>query len=261
MTTTRRTMFAAAAAGVAAGRGLAHADTPPQPQFARPPVTVPVIGAAPFAVRRIYCVGLNYRAHAVEVGVNPDRQPPFFFQKPTDAIQVISFGETGAHPYPPETKDYHHEIELVVALGEGGRNLPPQAAAAAVYGYAVGLDMTRRDLQRLMMEYRLPWELGKSFDNAAVISPIRRRAETGPIMNGAISLKVNGAPRQASDLNTMIWNVDEIISILSRYFELFPGDIIYTGTPEGIGPVVPGDVMDCAIAGVGTLSARVIERL
>jgi fumarylpyruvate hydrolase len=211
-----------------------------------------------FPVRRIYCIGRNYRAHSIEMGSNPDREPPFFFQKPTDAIQNVASGTVADHPYPSLTKNYHYEVELVAALSKGGRNIPVESALQHVYAYAVGLDMTRRDLQRAMGDEKKPWEIGKSFDRSAPIGPIHRVAQIGHYTKGAISLKVNGVVKQNADLSYMIWNVAEQISRLSQAFELMPGDIIYSGTPENVGPVVKGDVMQGSIAGMPTLDVRVV---
>jgi 2-keto-4-pentenoate hydratase/2-oxohepta-3-ene-1,7-dioic acid hydratase in catechol pathway len=208
-------------------------------------------------VRRIYCIGRNYAAHAREMGSDPNREPPFFFQKPSDAVQFVAPGSTGEHPYPPLTKNYHYEIELVAALHRGGRNVPPEQALDLVYGYAIGLDMTRRDLQRAMGDEKKPWEIGKSFDRSAPIGPIHRVAQVGHFTQGSITLKVNGQLKQNADLKQMIWSVAEQISKLSQAFELKPGDIIFSGTPENVGPVVPGDVMQGEIAGLPVLSVRV----
>jgi 2-keto-4-pentenoate hydratase/2-oxohepta-3-ene-1,7-dioic acid hydratase in catechol pathway len=209
-------------------------------------------------VRRIYCVGRNYALHAIERGSDPTREPPFFFQKPTDAIQLAPQGVTIDHPYPPVTKNYHYEVELVAALSKGGRNIPAAQALEHVFGYAVGLDMTRRDLQNEMGKQGKPWEIGKSFDNSAVISYLHPATSTGHFTKGAIWLKVNGQTKQSSDLSKMIWNVAEQISHLSQYYELFPGDIIYSGTPENVGPVVVGDVIEMHIDGLPNLSVKIV---
>ena len=224
------------------------------------PTTIPVVASADvFPVRRIYCIGRNYAAHSREMGSDPDREPPFFFQKPTDAIQNVPIGQVVDHPYPSLTKNYHYEVELVAALDKGGRNVSPAQALDLVYGYAVGLDMTRRDLQRGMGDQKKPWEIGKSFDHAAPIGPIHRVATLGGHMvKGEISLAVNGQVKQKSDLSAMIWSVAEQISNLSLAFELMPGDIIYSGTPENVGPVVRGDVLACNIAGLPTMSIRIV---
>jgi fumarylpyruvate hydrolase len=211
-----------------------------------------------FQVRRIYCVGRNYAAHAREMGSDPTREPPFFFQKPTDAIQLVAAGATVDHPYPPITKNYHYEVELVAALGKGGRNVSPEKAFDMVFGYGVGLDMTRRDLQRAMGDQKKPWEVGKSFDHAAVVSHLHPASKTGRMTQGAIWLKVNGEVKQNANLDMMTWNVAEQIANLSQYYELFPGDIIYCGTPENVGPVVRGDVMTGHIDGLYDINVKVV---
>src|SRR4051812_44926897 len=227
--------------------------------FASKPSLVPVYGTdQQFSVRRIYCVGRNYAAHAREMGSDPTREPPFFFQKPTDAIQVVPPGTTIDHPYPPITKNYHYEIELVAALKSGGRNIPADQALQHVFGYAAGLDMTRRDLQRAMGDQKKPWEVGKSFDHSAPIGPLHKVAQIGHFQRGAIWLKVNGATKQTADLNQMIWSVAEQIAKLSEANELFPGDIIYSGTPENVGPVVRGDVIEIHIDRLPNLSVRIV---
>ena len=221
--------------------------------------TIPIVGSSEvFPVRRIYCIGRNYAAHAREMGSDPTREPPFFFQKPTDAIQLVPPGQTVDHPYPPLTKNYHYEIELVAALKSGGRNISPEDALKHVYGYAVGLDMTRRDLQRAMGDEKKPWEIGKSFDKSAPIGPIHRVGTVEHFDKGRIQLLVNGVVKQNADLNQMIWNVAEQISRLSAAFELVAGDIIYSGTPENVGPVVRGDVMLGKIAGLPDISVKVV---
>lgn len=230
-------------------------DTP----FSVATTTIPIVGSTQlFPVRRIYCVGRNYAAHAREMGSDPTREPPFFFQKPTDAIQFVAPGTTGDHPYPSLTKNYHYEIELVAALKSGGKHIPIEKALDHVFGYAIGLDMTRRDLQRAMGDQKKPWEIGKSFDRSAPIGPIHPVASTGHFTKGAISLKVNGQIKQNADLSQMIWSVAEQISQLSQANELFAGDIIYSGTPENVGPVVVGDVMEGAITGLPLLRVRVV---
>jgi fumarylpyruvate hydrolase len=230
-------------------------DTP----FSVATTTIPIVGSTQlFPVRRIYCVGRNYAAHAREMGSDPTREPPFFFQKPTDAIQFVAPGTTADHPYPSLTKNYHYEIELVAALKSGGKNIPIDKALDHVFGYAIGLDMTRRDLQRAMGDQKKPWEIGKSFDRSAPIGPIHPVASTGHFTKGAISLKVNGQIKQNADLSQMIWSVAEQISQLSQANELFAGDIIYSGTPENVGPVVVGDVMEGAITGLPLLRVRVV---
>ncbi|MFZ3321929.1 MAG: fumarylacetoacetate hydrolase family protein [Usitatibacter sp.] len=227
--------------------------------FTHPATTIPVVGSdQQFAVRRIYCVGRNYAAHAREMGSDPTREPPFFFQKPTDAIQVAGPGVTIDHPYPPVTKNYHYEVELVAALKSGGLNIRADKALENVYGYAVGLDMTRRDLQRAMGDQKKPWEVGKSFDHSAVVSHIHPADRTGHLAKGAIWLKVNGNVKQNANLDMMTWNVAEMISHLSTYYELMAGDIIYCGTPENVGPVVAGDVMTGHIDGIYEINVKVV---
>src|ERR1700694_5543149 len=219
--------------------------------FSIAPAVVPIAGADEvFPVRRIYCIGRNYAAHAREMGSDPTREPPFFFQKPTDAVQLVMPGETIDHPYPPITKNYHYEVELVAALAKGGRNVPIDRALDLVFGYTVGLDMTRRDLQRAMGEEKKPWEIGKSFDHSAPLGPLQPVAKVGHFKEGAIWLKVNGQVKQNADLSQMIWSVAEQVSKLSEAFELAPGDIIYSGTPENVGPVVKDDVMEGHIDGL-----------
>src|SRR5579864_8395656 len=259
---TRRELLAiAAAAGAAsiAGTSPAAAQAAPKPIFPVPMVAIPIVGETEvFQVRRIYCIGRNYAAHAIERGSDPSREPPFFFQKPTDAIQNVAVGEVADHPYPSLTKNYHHEVELVAALKSGGANIPAEQALQHVYGYALGLDMTRRDLQNGMAAEKKPWEIGKSFDHAAVIGPVHPATKTGHFTRGAISLAVNGAVRQSSDLDKMIWSVAEQIAKLSEAFELKAGDIIYSGTPENVGPVVKGDVLLARLDGLPEMSIRIV---
>lgn len=229
-----------------------------------PPAPIPAVpvagGADSFPVRRIYCVGRNYAAHAREMGFDPNREPPFFFCKPADAIVPLAPGVTTDMPYPSQTANYHHEIELVVAVGKGGRDIAVASANDHVWGYAVGLDMTRRDLQFALRDKGRPWELGKAFDQSAPIGPLVPASECGHPTMGRIWLAVNGALRQEGDLGDLIWSVPETIAHLSRYFELRPGDLIFTGTPEGVGAVVRGDVLTGGIdgvAGLGELSIRI----
>jgi fumarylpyruvate hydrolase len=218
---------------------------------------VPVFGTTDlFPVHRIYCVGRNYVEHAKEMGFS-GREPPFFFGKPADALLVVQEGRTADMPYPPQTRDLHHEMELVVAIGRRGRDIAAADASQFIWGYAAGLDMTRRDLQGEARKQGRPWDTGKGFDFSAPISPIRPVARTGLLTAGRIWLKVNGQTRQDSDISKLIWNVSETIEHLSKYFELQPGDLIYTGTPEGVASVVPGDVMEGSIEGVGSLKVRV----
>ena len=259
----RREVLKAAAAvvvGGAAGRASpAHAQSSSRTPFAVPPTFIPIAGTDQlFPVRRIYCIGRNYAAHAREMGSDPTREPPFFFQKPTDAIQIVPPGETVDHPYLTLTKNYHYEIELVAALNKGGRNVPIDRALELVFGYTTGLDMTRRDLQRAMGDEKKPWEIGKSFDRSAPLGPLQPAARTGHFTQGAIWLKVNGQTKQNANLNQMIWSVAEQISKLSDAFELAPGDIIYSGTPENVGPVVKGDIMDGHIDGLPEIRVKVV---
>lgn len=215
--------------------------------------TVPVAGNSDsFPVHRIYCVGRNYAAHAREMGHDPDREPPFFFCKPADAV-VMSGAEI---PYPPATKDLHHEIELVAAIGKAGANIAEADALDHVWGYAVGLDMTRRDLQGEAKKMGRPWDTGKGFDNSAPITALRPASEIGHPAQGRIWLKVNDAMRQESDLTHLIWSVPETISYLSGLFTLQPGDLIFTGTPEGVAAVGPGDMLEGGVEGVGELAVR-----
>lgn len=207
---------------------------------------------ARFPVRRIYCVGRNYAAHTREMGGDPTREDPFFFAKPADA--VIPDGTT--IPYPPATRNLHHEIELVVALKGGGANLSADKVMDLVYGYAVGLDMTRRDLQNAAKAGGKPWDMGKGFDRSAPIGAIQPASRIGHPSKGAIWVKVNGAIKQSGDLADMIWSVPETLAYLSGLVELAPGDLIFTGTPEGVGPVVAGDVVEGHVDGVGDLVIR-----
>ncbi len=221
-------------------------------------VALPVAGSQNrFPVHRIYCVGRNYVEHAKEMGFT-GREPPFFFMKPADAIVYVPEGATGEMPYPSVTADLHHEIELVVAIGKGGRNIKAADAAAHIYGYAVGLDMTRRDLQGEAKKQGRPWDVGKGFDHSAPIGPIHPVAQVGDVGKAAIALSVNGQVRQSSDVSKLIWNIAETIEHLSRLWELQPGDLIFSGTPEGVAAVKAGDLMEGTVAGVGTLKVRVV---
>ncbi len=208
-----------------------------------------------FPVNRVFCVGRNYAAHAREMGKDPDRELPFFFMKPAGA--VIDAARVSAVPYPPKTSNYHHEIELVVAIGKGGRDIVVADALQHVYGYAVGLDMTRRDLQLEARDKGRPWEFGKSFAGSAPIGALCRATDFGHPSSAAISLRVNGQVRQASDIAKLIWSVSECIAYLSEYEAIEPGDLIMTGTPEGVSAVVPGDVMEGTIAGLGQIRVSV----
>lgn len=229
------------------------------PNYAFPPqpvVALPVAGTdALFPVRRVYCVGRNYADHAIEMGVDPRQEPPFFFCKPADS--VVSVPGIVEVPYPPQTRNLHHEVELVVAIGRGGRDIPVAQAASHIFGYAVGIDMTRRDLQLAMRQGGKPWEIGKTFDRCAPIGPLTPFASAGSMEHGAITLTVNGAQKQASDISKLIWSTREIISTLSGLFTLAPGDLIFTGTPEGVGPVVAGDLMRAQVSGLNELQVRV----
>jgi fumarylpyruvate hydrolase len=226
---------------------------PPQPQS-----VVPVAGSAQhFPVRRIFCVGRNYAEHAREMGFDPDREPPFFFTKPADA--VVHDGAT--LPYPPLTENFHYEAELVVAIGQEGRNLSIEDSLLHVWGYAVGNDLTRRDLQIQAREKGRPWDWGKAFDHSAVIGPIHPVAEVGHPAKGSIRLTVNDVVKQDADLAELIWTVPEIISILSHAMTIKPGDLIMTGTPAGVGALVPGDVCVVSIEGLGRLTTKIGARI
>ncbi len=220
-----------------------------------PAVTaVPVAGGGLFPVRRVFCVGRNYAEHTREMGGDPDREEPFFFTKPADAL-VINGGDM---PYPTRTADLHHEMELVVAIGTGGKDIAEADALSHVYGYAAGLDMTRRDLQAAAKKGGKPWDMGKGFDFSGPVGEIAPASHIGHPSAGKIELVVNGVARQSSDLAKQIWNVPETISYLSGLVELAPGDLIFTGTPEGVAAVVSGDVLEGEIAGVGTVRTRII---
>jgi fumarylpyruvate hydrolase len=224
--------------------------------FPPPAVTaLPIRGSAQlFPVRRVYCVGRNFAEHAIEMGHDPDKEPPFFFQKNPDNVVA----GTGEFPYPSATKDVHHEIELVAALGRGGESIPVERALDCVFGYAVGLDMTRRDLQGEAKKLGRPWEVGKAFEKSAPIGEIVPAGEIGHPTAGAIWLDVNGERRQQGDLNQMIWKVPEAIAYLSGLFRLAPGDLIMTGTPAGVGAVQRGDELVGHVDGVGELRVRVV---
>jgi len=210
-----------------------------------------------FPVNRVFCVGRNYAAHAREMGKDPDRDPPFFFMKPANAVVQAGQEETSVS-YPPMTKNFHHEVELVVMIGIGGKDISVDRALESVYGYAVGLDMTRRDLQLEARDKGRPWEFGKSFSTSAPIGPVHRALDIGHPREGTISLTVNGNTKQSSDIAKLIWSVPECVAYLSQYETLEPGDIIMTGTPEGVNAVVRGDVMVGAIVGLGSIVVRVI---
>ena len=219
-------------------------------------VSVPVVDGAAFPVHRVYCVGRNYAEHAQEMGFT-GREPPFFFLKPADAVVPVADGQIGEIDYPTLTVNLHHEIELVVAIGRGGSGIRAADAPAHLWGYAVGLDMTRRDLQNDMKKQGRPWCIGKAFEQSAPIGPIHPMARTGELTQGSIELTVNGATRQKADLKDLIWNVAETIEHLSAAWTLQPGDLIYTGTPAGVAAVVRGDLMEGHIAGLGALRVRV----
>jgi fumarylpyruvate hydrolase len=229
---------------------MSYVITPPRQ------AAVPVVGGGEFPVNRIYCVGRNYAEHAQEMGFT-GREPPFFFMKPADAVLVVPDGETGRMAYPPLTQNLHHEIELVVAIGTGGRNIAAADAPRHIWGYAIGLDMTRRDLQGEMKKQGRPWCIGKAFDQSAPIGPLHPKASTGELLRGAITLSVNGAQRQKGDLSDLIWSVNETIEVLSQAWTLAPGDLIFSGTPAGVGAVVAGDVMEGSVEGLGTLRLAV----
>jgi fumarylpyruvate hydrolase len=221
-------------------------------------VSVPVVGRAErFPVGRIYCVGRNYEDHAKEMGFT-GREPPFFFIKPANTAVVVNAGETGTVPYPSLTKNFHHEIELVACIGTGGKNIKAADAMQHIFGYAVGLDMTRRDLQGEMKKQGRPWCIGKAFDHASPIGPITPAAQAGDIVNAEIWISVNGVERQRSHINKLIWDMAETIEHLSTAWELQPGDLIYTGTPAGVNAVVSGDTMVGMVGGLTELRVKVI---
>ncbi len=223
-----------------------------------PGVTVPVVGtSAQFPVHRIYCVGRNYAEHAQEMG-HSGREPPFFFMKPADAVLVAPTNSVTPLPYPSLTHNLHHEIELVVAIGTGGKNIPVAQAESHIFGYAVGLDMTRRDLQNAMKAQGRPWCIGKGFDHSAPIGPITPKDAAGDMTHASISLQVNQAVRQNSTVEQLIWNIAETIAQLSSAWELQPGDLIYTGTPAGVGAVLPGDTLKGSISGLTSIELKVV---
>lgn len=220
-----------------------------------PPVTaLPVTGTdAKFPVRRVYCIGRNYAAHAIEMGHDPDREDPFFFQKNPDNLDV-----SGTFPYPVESSDVHHEAEMIVALKSGGTNIPLDTALDHVFGYGLSFDMTRRDLQGIQKKMGRPWEIGKAFEKSGPCGPLHPVSEVGHPDHGRLELKVNGDVRQEADLNQMIWKVPEMISYLSKYFELAAGDVIMSGTPSGVAAIEKGDVMVLSIEGLGSLEVTVV---
>jgi fumarylpyruvate hydrolase len=222
-------------------------DTPPI-------VAIPVSGTDNlFPVRRVYCIGRNYAAHAVEMGHDPDREPPFFFQKNPNNLDP-----SGEFPYPPRSSDVHHEVEMAVALKSGGTDIAQDKALDHVFGYGVCLDMTRRDLQGEAKKLGRPWEIGKAFERSVPIGPLHTVGEIGHPDHGLVRLNVNGELRQEGDLNQMIWKVSEMIAYLSEYFELAAGDVILSGTPSGVGPVSKGDLLEASIEGIGNLSVKVV---
>lgn len=222
-------------------------------------VALPVAGSdALFPVRRVYCVGRNYAAHAREMGFDPDREPPFFFCKPNNSVVPVAYGKTLALEYPAETSNYHYEAELVAVIGKSGAYIPPEEALAHVWGYAVGLDMTRRDLQMKMREMGRPWEIGKAFDRSAPIGPVHPASAVGHFVRGGIWLTVNGARGQKSDITHLIWSVAETVSYLSRFFRLEPGDVIFTGTPEGVGALKKGDFIAVGVERLGELHVKIV---
>ncbi|RKP55829.1 fumarylacetoacetate hydrolase family protein [Pararobbsia silviterrae] len=223
------------------------------------PVAIPVAGSDDqFAVRRVYCVGRNYAAHAREMGFDPDREPPFFFCKPDNAIVPVAYGETFALPYPAETQNYHYEAELVAVIGKAGSDIALEDALDHVWGYAVGLDMTRRDLQMKMREMGRPWEIGKAFDLSGPIGPIHPVSAVGHFEKAGLWLTVNGQTKQQSDVSHLIWSVAETVAYLSKFFRLEPGDVIYTGTPEGVGAVKAGDTIQVGVERLGELTVKVV---
>jgi fumarylpyruvate hydrolase len=216
---------------------------------------VPVAGSdQTFPVRHIYCVGRNYAAHTREMGKDPDREPPFFFTKAADMIAPGG----GDIPYPPRTEDMHHEIELVVAIGVGGRDIQLDKARDHIFGYAIGVDLTRRDLQGVAKAAGRPWDTGKQFSKAAPIGAIHPASDVGHLEKGAITFAVNGESRQAGDLGDMIWSIEEIITELSTLYDLMPGDLIYTGTPAGVGALVPGDIGEGRVEGLGDIRIEIV---
>lgn len=219
-----------------------------------PPIaSIPVAGGGAFPVRRVYCIGRNYAAHAVEMGHDPDRDPPFFFQKNPNNLDA-----SGTFPYPTQSNDVHHEVELLVALKSGGTNIKLEDALDHVWGYAPSLDMTQRDLQGVAKKMGRPWEIGKAFERSGPVGPLQSVADVGHLDSGKIELTVNGEVKQTGDMNQMIWKVPEMISYLSDYFELAAGDVIMSGTPSGVGPVAKGDTMVVTIEGLDDLTVKVV---
>ena len=223
--------------------------------FAPPPLAeLPIRGSdSVFPVRRVYCIGRNYAAHTIEMGGDPDREPPFFFQKNPNNIDT-----SGEFPYPPQSSEVHFEIELVVALGAGGGDLTESEALTSVFGYGIGLDMTRRDLQAEAKKLARPWEIGKAFERSAPMSALTPASEIGHLTEGQISLTVNGETRQDGNLNQMIWKIPEMIAYLSRYYDIAAGDLIMSGTPAGVGACAKGDILKGSIEKLGELSVKVV---
>ena len=223
-----------------------------------PPAVVPVVGSdAVFPVHRIYCVGRNYLDHAIEMG-GTGREPPFFFMKPADAVFPVAYGAVVELPYPEMTEDFQYELELVIAIGKAGKNIAAADATHYVWGYAIGLDMTRRDVQAEAKSLRRPWDTGKAFEQSAPIGPIHPAAEVGAAGNRAIELSVNGKLKQKSTVDKLIWSIEEMIAYLSQYFTLQPGDLIMTGTPAGVSAVKKGDLMEGKIEGLGKLNIKIV---
>jgi len=219
-----------------------------------PVVGLPIAGSDElYPVRRVYCIGRNYAAHAIEMGHDPNREAPFFFQKNPNNLDA-----SGEFPYPPHTSDVHHEVEVAVMLKSGGTNIPVEKALDHVFGYALSLDMTRRDLQGAQKKMGRPWEIGKAFERSAPVGPVHPVSDTGYLDSGAVELHVNGELRQEGDMNQMIWKVPEMISYLSEYFELAAGDVILSGTPSGVGPVEKGDTMKVTVKGLGSMTVKVV---
>jgi len=223
------------------------------------PILLPVAGSdESFPVRRVFCIGRNYAEHAIEMGHDPDRDPPFFFEKHPTCLLPSAAPDGGKFPYPQKSEDVHHEIELVVALGKGGNDISVEHAFDHVWGYAVGIDFTRRDLQGIAKKMGRPWGIGKSFDNAGPIGMLHPLAEAGHMAQGHIRLDVNGETRQDGNLNEMIWKIPETIAYLSEYFTLGAGDLIMTGTPAGVGPVKKGDVLEGHVQGLSSIRVEVV---
>lgn len=223
------------------------------------PPSVPIVGSNErFPVRHVFCVGRNYAEHAKEMGGDAAKEPPFFFTKAADAVIPVVAPDVGRIPYPKATSNLHHELELVVAIGQSAANLTPEQANACIFGYAVGLDMTRRDLQNDMREKKRPWDIGKSFAHAAPMAPIHRVSDTGILTHGAITLDVNGKERQRGDLSDMVWDIPHTLAFLTKYYELLPGDLVFTGTPAGVGAVGPGDRLEGRVEGLTPLVIDIV---